>query len=164
MDWGIDIFGGDAPQRNYVESSAGEESPFSLSIPWLNNSGDSPPLFPPATLVPDGGFNLAQRSSGDSFWGFDQSKITASLQDVLGSVIQAGGKAAVQLTGDAINKQANGQENSIWTSLARNFTSTKTGTQIQAASLATRAQNIIMNPMVWLAAVGLVILFVVIRK
>lgn len=157
-EW-FDVFSNDNPAVNYVESSAGENQ-WALDIPYL----DTPPLFPPMTLAPDGAIAGSLRSTGDSFWGFDQSKITASLQDVLGSVIQAGGKAAVQLTGDAINKAANGQDNNIWTSLAKNFTSTKTGAQIQAASLATRAQNFFMNPMVWLGAVGLMILFVVLRK
>lgn len=159
MDWDFGIFSNDAPAKNYVELSAGENN-WGLDIPYLEN----PPLFPHATLAPDGASSVLARSTGDSFWGFDQSKISASLSDVLGSVIQAGGKAAVQFTGDAINKQANGQDNSIWTSLARNFTSTKTGAQIQAASMATRVQNFFFNPMVWLALVGAVILFVVLRK
>jgi hypothetical protein len=118
-------------------------------------------LFPTPTLLTDGQ-SLIDTRANVSFWDFDQSKITASLQDVLGSVTQAAAKSGVQLASDAINRNAN-NSNSAIAGLFKNFQSTQTGAQIQTASLATRAQNFFANPMVWLGVV-VVGMFFLLRK
>ncbi len=108
-------------------------------------------LFPTPTLLTDGQ-TLIDTRANVSFWDFDQSKITSSLQDVLGSVTQAAAKSGVQLASDAINRNANNSNPTI-AGLFKNFQSTQTGAQIQTASIATRAQNFFANPMVWLGVV-----------
>lgn len=118
-------------------------------------------LFPTPTLLTDGQ-SLIDTRANVSFWDFDQSKITASLQDVLGSVTQAAAKSGVQLASDAINRNANNANPTI-AGLFRNFQSTQTGVQIQTASMATRAQNFFANPMVWLGVVA-VGMFFLLRK
>lgn len=108
-------------------------------------------LFPTPTLLTDGQ-TLIDTRANVSFWDFDQSKISSSIQDVLGSVTQAAAKSGVQLASDAINRNAN-NSNSTIAGLFKNFQSTQTGAQIQTASIATRAQNFLANPLVWLGVV-----------
>ena len=129
----------------------GAYSDFSFAGGGSYDIPSSQSLFPTPTLLTDGQ-TLIDTRSNVSFWDFDQSKITSSLQDVLGSVTQAAAKSGVQLASDAINRNANNSNPTI-AGLFKNFQSTQTGTQIQAASLATRAQNFFANPMVWLGVV-----------
>lgn len=121
---------------------------------------DSSTLFP-ITTSPSGVYDIESRSS--SWWDYDQSKITASLQDVLGSVVQAGAKSAVQKAADSINTGSNNKNPTI-AEFFRNFSSTKTGAQVQAGAMGTRALNIISNPILWLVLVGGTIAFFVLRK
>lgn len=116
-------------------------------------------LFPTPTILTDGQSLIDQRAN-TSFWSFDQSKITASLGDVLGSVTQAATKTGVQLASDAINRNTNNSNPTI-AAMFRNFQSTQTGAQIQAGAIATRAQNWLMNPMLWLGVVVIAIFFLV---
>lgn len=110
---------------------------------------------------PDGQ-NFVDQRANTSWSIFDQSKVSASLFDVMNSGVQAAGKVGVQYASDSINREA--KQNSIFGSFARNFRSTKTGQQINAASYATQFQNFLMNPVVWLVAgLGVVALFVMKR-
>jgi hypothetical protein len=129
----------------------GAYSDFSFAGGGSYDIPSSQSLFPTPTLLTDGQ-TLIDTRSNVSFWDFDQSKITSSLQDVLGSVTQAAAKSGVQLASDAINRNANNSNPTI-AGLFKNFQSTQTGAQIQTASIATRAQNFFANPMVWLAVV-----------
>ena len=121
---------------------------------------ESSTLFP-ITTSPSGVYDIESRSS--SWWDYDQSKISASLQDVLGSVVQAGAKSAVQKAADSINTGSNNKNPTI-AEFFRNFSSTKTGAQVQAGAMGTRALNIISNPILWLVLVGGTIAFFVLRK
>lgn len=136
----------------------GSYAGYDFGAPSIPASQD---LFPTPTLLTDGQ-TLIDTRSNVSFWNFDQSKIQSTLQDVLGSVTQAAAKSGVQLASDAINRNANNANPTI-AGLFRNFQSTQTGAQIQTASLATRAQNFLANPMVWLGVV-LVGAFFLLRK
>jgi|CXWL01.1.fsa_nt_gi hypothetical protein len=129
----------------------GAYSDFSFAGGGSYDIPSSQSLFPTPTLLTDGQ-TLIDTRSNVSFWDFDQSKITSSLQDVLGSVTQAAAKSGVQLASDAINRNANNSNPTI-AGLFKNFQSTQTGAQIQTASMATRAQNFFANPMVWLGVV-----------
>ena len=129
----------------------GDYSDFSFAGGGSYDIPSSQSLFPTPTLLTDGQ-TLIDTRSNVSFWDFDQSKITSSLQDVLGSVTQAAAKSGVQLASDAINRNANNSNPTI-AGLFKNFQSTQTGAQIQTASIATRAQNFFANPMVWLGVV-----------
>lgn len=129
----------------------GAYSDFSFAGGGSYDIPSSQSLFPTPTLLTDGQ-TLIDTRSNVSFWDFDQSKITSSLQDVLGSVTQAAAKSGVQLVSDAINRNANNSNPTI-AGLFKNFQSTQTGAQIQTASMATRVQNFFANPMVWLGVV-----------
>lgn len=129
----------------------GAFSDYSFSGGGSYDIPSSQSLFPMPTLLTDGQ-TLIDTRANVSFWDFDQSKISSSLQDVLGSVTQAAAKSGVQLASDAINRNANNSNPTI-AGLFRNFQSTQTGAQIQTASIATRAQNFFANPMVWLGVV-----------
>ena len=129
----------------------GAYSDFSFAGGGSYDIPSSQSLFPTPTLLTDGQ-TLIDTRSNVSFWDFDQSKITSSLQDVLGSVTQAAAKSGIQLASDAINRNANNSNPTI-AGLFKNFQSTQTGAQIQTASIATRAQNFFANPMVWLGVV-----------
>lgn len=139
----------------------GAYSDFSFAGGGSYDIPSSQSLFPTPTLLTDGQ-TLIDTRSNVSFWDFDQSKITSSLQDVLGSVTQAAAKSGVQLASDAINRNANNSNPTI-AGLFKNFQSTQTGAQIQTASIATRVQNFFANPMVWLGVV-LVGAFFLFRK
>lgn len=118
-------------------------------------------LFGTPTILPDGSTLIDQRAN-TSFFNFDQSKVSASIFDVMKSGAEAITKVAIQQAGDSINRES--KQKSIWGSLANNFRSTKTGQQIQAASYATQAQNFMMNPMVWLVAIIGIVALVVMRR
>ena len=107
-------------------------------------------MFGSPTLLPDGAALIDQRAN-TSFFNFDQSKVSASIFDVMRSGAEAIAKVAIQQAGDSINREA--KQKTIWGQLANNFRSTKTGQEIQTASYATQAQNFLMNPMIWLVAV-----------
>lgn len=145
-------------------SYGGYEQPFSWDIPTsesLYPTGESFSLFPSPSYATDG-VQLIDSRSNTSFWNFDQSKITNGLSDVLGSVIQAGGRTLLQGSGDLINKGANqpGQVGSFF----QNFRSTQSGAEINAGAYASRFQNFLANPLVWFAAVGLVIVLIFMRR
>lgn len=130
----------------------------SWDIPYVNEV----PWYQPPGLSTGGSIDLANRSN-TTFWGVDQSKITASLADVLGSVIQAGTKTAIQAAAGSINSAANGKPSGLQ-SLMANFRSTATGAQINAGAQAYSIQNFLANPVVWFGAVAAVILFFILRK
>ena len=118
-------------------------------------------MFGGSSILPDGSRLIDQRAN-TSFFNFDQSKVTASIFDVLKSGVEAAVKVGVQQAGDSINRNA--QNKSIFGQLANSFRSTQTGREIQAASYATKAQNFLGNPIVWLVAViGVIALFVMKR-
>lgn len=130
----------------------GAYSDFSFAGGGSYDIPSSQSLFPTPTLLTDGQTLIDSRANS-SFWdNFDQSKMSESLQNVLGSVTQAAAKSGVQLASDAINRNANNSNPTI-AGLFKNFQSTQTGAQIQTASIATRAQNFFANPMVWLGVV-----------
>jgi len=153
----MNFFGNDfsvASPSDYSDFAQNTDS-WDWSIPdseELYPTGDSFSLFNAPSFEPDGG-QLIDSRSNSSFWNFDQSKITNGLFDVLGSVGSAAAKTAIQGTADQINTGANqqGQLGAFF----RNFQSTQTGAQLNAASYATRIQNWFANPVVWLMGVGL---------
>ena len=109
------------------------------------------------------GVNLIDQRANTSFFTFDQSKVTSSIFDVMKSGAEAAIRVGVQAAADSINRES--KNPTLLGSFLNNFRSTKTGAQIQAGAMATRAQSWLMNPMVWLAslvAVGL--LFVAVLK
>lgn len=126
--------------------------PYVAEVPW----------YTPPSLATGGTIDLANRSN-NTWWGVDQSKITATLADVLGSVVQAGAKTAINAAAGSMNTAANGKPSGLQ-ALAANFRSTATGMQINAGAQAFSIQNFFANPMVWFALVGGVILFFVVRK
>lgn len=154
----FDFFGTDGDQApNYVDGTAiGND--FSLAIPYVNTDVQ---LFTPPSLAPDG-FALIDNRSNASFWNFDQSKISAGLSDVLGSLTKAAGATAIKVAGDSINRNTN-QPGSVGT-FFQSFQATKTGAQINAASLGNSAMNFFASPLVWLGVVGVVVLFMFMRK
>lgn len=129
--------------------------PENVSIPSAQS------LFPMPSMLTDGQTLIEDRAN-TSFWNFDQSKITAKLEDVLGSVTQAAAKSGIQWASDSINKQANNTNQTI-AGLFRNFQSTQTGAEVQNAAMATRVQNFASNPFVWLSIVGIA-LYLMLRK
>lgn len=126
------------------------------TIPFLNT-----PLFAPATMAPDG-VQLINTRSNTSFWNFDQSQIPTSIQNVIGSVVSAATKSAVQNSADLINKQS--AQPGYLGQFAKNFQSTQTGAQLNAGAIATQFQNFIANPIVWFAAAAAIVLLVFARK
>lgn len=97
---------------------------------------------------------------------FDQSKLANSIFDVLSTMgstaISAAGAAAGKALGDAINPNT---ENKFLRNFFAEFSSTKTGQQIQKEAALGAAQNFFMNPMVWLfSALGMVALVLVARR
>mgnify|MGYP003385533653 CR=1 FL=1 len=153
----FDFFGTDTPQAdNFVDGTA---TPYDMvSIPYVNSDVS---LFTPPSLAPDG-VALIDNRSNSSFWNFDQSKISAGLSDVLGSVVKAGSATAIKYAGDSINRNSN-QPGSVGT-FFQSFQATKTGAQINAASLGNSVMNFLANPLVWLGLVGGIALFVFMRK
>lgn len=129
-----------------------------FDIPYVNDV----PWYQSPSLLPGGVTDVDQKSSG--FWGFDQSKIPQSLQNVLGSVVEAGSKLAIQKSADLINRGANDPKAGPWGMFLNNFRSTATGAQINAGAQAFSIQNFFANPVVWFAAIAGVILFFVLRK
>lgn len=159
FDFSVPSFFGETPTQDM--GGAG------VLAPQQNTSWDIPyvaevPWYQPPGLSTGGVIDLANRSN-NTWWGVDQSKISASLADVLGSITQAGAKSAVQYAAGSINTAANGKP-SGWQSFANNFRSTATGVQINAGARAFSVQNFFANPMVWFALVGGVVLFFVVRR
>jgi hypothetical protein len=143
-----------APQSGVLAPQQGT----SWDIPYVAET----PWYQPPGLSTGGVIDLANRSN-NTWWGLDQSKITASLSDVLGSVLQAGAKTAVQAAAGSINSAANGKPSGLQ-SLAANFRSTATGVQINAGAQAFSFQNFVSNPLVWFGTVVVVILFFVLKR
>ena len=159
FDFSVPSFFGETPTKDM--GGAGVLAPqqgTSWDIPYV----EEVPWYQPPSLSPSGMTDASHRTNV-SFWGFDQSKISASLADVLGSVVQAGAKSAVQAAAGSINTTANGKP-SAWQSLANNFRSTKTGAQINAGAQAFSIQNFFANPLVWFGLIAAVILFFVVRR
>lgn len=129
----------------------------------FGSSFDPGELFRTASVAPDG-IQLINERANTSFWNFDQSKITNSLQDVLGSLTNAAVKTAIQKAGDSINTEANKNSASWMTGFAQNFRSTSTGAQINAASYATQVQNFFANPIVWFVGIILLGLLLFMRR
>lgn len=106
------------------------------------------------------GQNLIDQRANTSFFTFDQSKVAASIFDVMKSGAEAALRVGVQAASDSINRES--KNPTLMGSFLNNFRSTKTGTQIQAGAAATRAQAWLMNPIVWVVAllgiVGVVLL------
>lgn len=159
FDFSVPSFFGESPMPDMggagvlaPQQGTSWDIPFVQEVPW----------YQPPGLLPGGNTDMGNRSN-NTFWGLDQSKISASLSDVLGSVIQAGAKSAVQAAAGSINTAANGKP-STWQSLANNFRSTSTGAQINAGAQAFSIQNFFANPIVWFGVIGVVILFFVVRK
>lgn len=146
------------PTSDYGVEAAIASSNMALSDTQQSFADD---MFGGATLQPDGTALIDQRAN-TSFFTFDQSKVSASIFDIMKSGVEAATKVAIQQSGDSINRQS--KQNNIFGSFARNFRSTKTGQEIQAASLATQAQNFLMNPMIWMiASLGIVLLLMMRR-
>jgi hypothetical protein len=118
-------------------------------------------FFPKASLATDGAALIDSRSN-TSFWNVDQSKIPASLQNVFGSLTEAAVKSGVQVASSTINRGT--QQNGVVGGFFKNFRSTSTGAQINAGAYSTQIQNFFYNPIVWFAAVGLVVLLFVMKR
>ncbi len=150
------LFGDLSIQGDYATPSYGFESE------TLDYNPQQPEfeqrMFGPIDTSPGGAYDISYRSN-TSFWDFDQSKITAGIMDVLNSGVQAGTRLAIQQASDSINSGT--QQSNPWVSgFFKNFQSTKTGAQINAASYATQIQNFFMNPLVWFGGAALVLFFV----
>jgi len=159
FDFSVPTFFGETPTQDM--GGAGVLAPqqgTSWDIPYV----EEVPWYQPPSVFPAGSTDASNRSN-TTFWGFDQSKITASLSDVLGSVVQAGAKTAIQAAAGSINTAANGQPSGIQ-SFFNNFRSTATGAQINAGAQAFSIQNFFANPIVWFGAVAAVVLFFILRK
>ena len=119
-------------------------------------------MFGGPSTVPDGGRLIDQRAN-TSFFTFDQSKVSASVFDIMKSGVEAAARVGVQVAADSINRNANNK--SITGSFLNNFRSTKTGAQVNAAAMATRAESFFMNPTVWLVSlVGLVGIVLLVKR
>jgi len=112
----------------------------------------------PASNQPDGAFLIDARSN-TSFWNFDQSKINAVLSDVL----SAGVKSGIQFAADSVNRNQT-NSNPYVSSLFRNFQSTQTGVQLNTASYATKFQNWLSDPIVWMFALLGVVMLVIVKR
>jgi hypothetical protein len=146
---------------DFAQVDAGMPS-YNLSESF-GSSFDPGELFRSASVEPDG-IQLIDQRANSSWWDFDQSKITSSIQDVIGSVTQAAVKTAIQKSGDSINTQANMNNSSWLTGFAQNFRSTQTGAQINAASYATQIQNFFANPIIWFVGIALVGMMLFMRR
>lgn len=114
-----------------------------------------------------GQIDVTQRVN-TSFVPFDQNKLSSSLFDVLSSGAQSlatsFGKNVAQVASDAINPNSQTQQN-FMRSFFQNFSSTKTGQQVQAQALSGTIAAYMASPMVWLGlAVVFVVLLVMARK
>lgn len=108
------------------------------------------------------GQNLIDQRSNTSFFTFDQSKVGASIFDVMKSGAEAALRVGVQVASDSIN--SNAQNKTPMGSFWNNFRSTKTGAQINTAAYATQAQAWLMNPIVWVVTLVGIALVVLMRK
>lgn len=98
----------------------------------------------------DGQIGVNQRAN-DSFLGFDQSKISSSIFDVMSSLgttaVNAAGAAAGKAIGDAINPSQN--QTGVLQSFFKTFSSTPTGQQVQQAAIVGNVQSFMQSPTVW---------------
>ena len=114
---------GDYGNSSFWQSGDSIVPSLSTLTPTANSFSLS--MFGGGSIIPDGVTLIDQRSNTSFFGGvFDQSKVTASIFDVMKSGVEAAGKVGVQLAGDSINRNANQQ--GFLGSLARNFRSTST--------------------------------------
>lgn len=131
-----------------------------------NDAYSPAPIFPSPSFEADGTTQWdvpAMSRSNTSFWNFDQSQVSKTLSDVIGSSVgQAAAKTGLQLASDSINKNAN--QPGLLGQFANNFRSTSTGQQINAGAYASQFQNFLANPVVWLAVIVGVVLIFVLRK
>lgn len=167
----MDFWGSSAdvgPSPGYGVLQAQESSPYTFEIPYVNQPvspyrSDLPSIFPLPSTDTDGlQFINNRANASDWSWGIDQSTIKASLNNVIGSVVQAGVKTGVQVASSSINKGT--QQPGNIGAFFNNFRSTQTGAQLTAGSLATQMQNFLYNPIVWFGAVALVVLVFLMRK
>jgi len=117
---------------------------------------DTPAAPTPAeTALPGGAAYVDSKANNEFPISFDQSKISASITDIL--------KSGVSGVGEALNTPgAAGQ--SFWSNITqagwRNFTSTKTGAQVQKSLIGGQLQSMFSNPtiLVGLAIVAAIII------
>ena len=155
-----------SPGYGVLAPSDNVGSGFVFQIPYVNQPvtpylSDIPSIFPSASYAPDG-TQLIDGRSNSSFWNYDQSKVTQSLQNVFGSLVEAGAKTGLQVAQSTINRGTQQQGNTG--AFFRNFQSTQTGAQINAAGYATQIQNFLFSPIVWFASIALVIGYVFLRR
>lgn len=103
-----------------------------------------------------------------SFMPFDQDKLGSSLFDVLKSgaesVATSFGKNVAKVASDSLNPNSQAQKNFL-NSFFQNFSSTKTGKEIQAQAVAGTITGYMSNPITWLMlGVIFVALLMVARK
>lgn len=115
----------------------------------------------------DGQIGVNLRAN-DSFLGFDQSKISSSIFDVMSSVtqtaVQAAGQAAGKALGDAINPGT--PNNPLLRNFFASFSSTPTGQQVQQQAILGNVQSFFQSPVVWFvtAATVLVVGFLAFKR
>jgi hypothetical protein len=168
--WGTDTSAGYGVLS--ADQAGAGASAFSFDIPYVTDPGagqagygvlnaDVPSIFPTPSFSTDGA-GLIDTRSNTSWNLFDQSKISASFANVIGSVTEAGAKTGLQIAQSSINK---GTQQPGWTgNLFRNFQSTKTGAQINAGAYGVQLQQLLYNPLVWFAVIGLIVLWLFMRK
>jgi hypothetical protein len=100
----------------------------------------------------------ADAASG-SWWDFDQSKISSSIQDVL-SGAGAGLKAGIQSAVQSAPQTAKGFFDNWLQKSVASFQNTATGKQIEAAAIQEKIRQVVTNPLVMLAG-GAIVLFLV---
>jgi hypothetical protein len=153
----LDFFGSDNNETpsNYVMASpvldyTSAQAPGSGVLAAGGPSYFELDMFGTPSTQPDG-VTLLDSRSNTSFFTFDQSKVSASIFDVMKSGAEAALRVGVQTASDSINRNA--KNPGIVGSFLNNFRSTKTGAQINAAAYATSAQAWLMNPVVWVVAI-----------
>lgn len=165
FDWSSDS---ETPSPGYGVLAPTEDrgSGFVFQIPYVNQPVspyrlDIPSIFPSASFAPDG-TQLIDGRSNSSFWNYDQSKVSASLQNVFGSLVEAGAKTGLQVAQSTINRGTQQQGNTG--AFFRNFQSTQTGAQINAAGYATQIQNVLYSPVTWLVGILAIVGFFLFRR
>lgn len=126
-------------------------------------------MFGSGVMAPGGSTTAGSMGSvNGSFTPFDQSKLSNSLFDVMSSGIQtistSVGKAASSAVAGAMNPNSQAQNNFL-KSFFTNFSSTKTGQQVQQQAIAGTITSYMQSPITWLVlAVGIVALVFVAKK
>lgn len=114
-----------------------------------------------------GGTVESTQRANDSFFGFDQSKISASVFDVMNSlgttVMNTAGKAAGKALGDAISPPADSQ-NQFLRNFFTSFSGTKTGQQVQNQAIMGNIAGIFSSPIVWVVSIAGIVAILLLRK